>query len=1058
MNRNIAIQKGAPYRKLRLVACMQIILQGVTPLMLTLAPVAAVNAENKNSAVISQALAHKKAVEQAQYIASHYFKTGHVIAEGETLASIAQDNRLSELTLREINRIKYPSDRDYSRLGAGDVIMLPVEPQRFTTARAMEQKNSAARMQEARPASSDGADSDAGREKRMAEWLSAAGTIADSERQADATKNMAIGGASQAAADNLENWLNQFGHARVQLNVDQKFHLDGSSADLLLPLTNSPDLLTFTQLGVHDKDDYTTANLGIGQRWFSAQQMLGYNLFVDRELRNAHTRLGVGAEYWRNFLKLAGNGYIGLTGWKTSKNLDDYEEKAASGFDLRAEGYLPALPQLGARLQYEQYVGENVGLFGRDHLQKDPYAITAGVNYTPVPLVTAGVDYRQGKSSVNDTQLSLQFNYLFGVPWQAQISTDAVRELRTLAGSRLAFVDRNSNMVMQYQKMEVITLALPAHLKGKVQTQQTVLATVKAKHGLDHIQWNAAKLLAAGGKIEALSPAQYKITLPKTAGSYPLSAIAWDRRGNISNTAQSELTVSDDKPVPDFVIGGITPDKLQADADGTSPVTYTVTVKHKDAQNASSFAGYRIQWKNDGVGTLSAQQTTLDANGNAQVTVTSTLPGTVNLTATLVDTSGVKADQKPNNQVQFVSNAPVVINTLTPNKTQEIANGTSPVTWTLSVKEKTGALHSTSSFTGYTVVWANGGVGTLSAGKTTINANGEAQVSVTSKTPGFVKLKATLLDADGKQTDQKLDSQVQFIPEIVIAAPTLTLDRTKQWSDSDITVNASVKNSIGAAVKDQGLTFTLTGCTDCSLDNAAPVTDKDGKASVKLTMGIASRAGAPSLKVCLKDDPTLCSSTSTANFYAVPKITGYTVKGTGATTSSDTFNEVRLKGGEFQINATGGDGNWAWSSNSASAAKVDSQGMVTLFSSDGTDIIATAFYGDTQMERAVTFTISNTGGQFYEYPDTNNLIASASSSCPAGSRFISDSNIPKLLWQQWGDISQYRAFAGYAPKLSTWVPGSSSGSTAKVFYLAGAEGGTDKEVSNISKSRSLCEH
>ncbi|WPM84156.1 hypothetical protein QNH14_14325 [Apirhabdus apintestini] len=100
--------------------------------------------------------------------------------------------------------------------------MLPVEPQRFTTARAVEQKNSAARMQEARPASSDGADSDAGREKRMAEWLSAAGTISDSERQADATKNMAIGGASQAAADNLENWLNQFGHARVQLQCRSK--------------------------------------------------------------------------------------------------------------------------------------------------------------------------------------------------------------------------------------------------------------------------------------------------------------------------------------------------------------------------------------------------------------------------------------------------------------------------------------------------------------------------------------------------------------------------------------------------------------------------------------------------------------------------------------------------------------------------------------------------------------------------------------------------------------------------------------------------------------------
>ncbi len=52
-----------------------------------------------------------------------------------------------------------------------------------------------------------------------------------------------------------------------------------------------------------------------------------------------HTRIGVGAEYWRDYLKLSANGYIRASGWKKSPDVEDYQERPANGWDIRAEGY-----------------------------------------------------------------------------------------------------------------------------------------------------------------------------------------------------------------------------------------------------------------------------------------------------------------------------------------------------------------------------------------------------------------------------------------------------------------------------------------------------------------------------------------------------------------------------------------------------------------------------------------------------------------------------------------------------------------------------------------------
>ncbi|EOU43826.1 adhesin/invasin [Escherichia sp. KTE114] len=276
--------------------------------------------------------------------------------------------------------------------------------------------------------------------------------------------------------------------------------------------------------------------------------MAGLNTFIDHDLSRSHTRIGVGAEYWRDYLKLSANGYIRASGWKKSPDIEDYQERPANGWDIRAEGYLPAWPQLGASLMYEQYYGDEVGLFGKDKRQKDPHAISAEVNYTPVPLLTLSAEHKQGKSGQNDTRFGLEVNYRFGEPLEKQLDTDSIRERRVLAGSRYDLVERNNNIVLEYRKAEVIRIALPDRIEGKGgQTVSLGLVVSKATHGLKNVQWEAPSLLAAGGKITGQGN-QWQVTLPAyQAGKdnyYAISAVAYDNKGNASKRVQTEVVIT----------------------------------------------------------------------------------------------------------------------------------------------------------------------------------------------------------------------------------------------------------------------------------------------------------------------------------------------------------------------------------------------------------------------------------------------------------------------------------------------------------------------------------
>ncbi|EDW0947142.1 hypothetical protein NB03_005194, partial [Salmonella enterica subsp. enterica serovar Oranienburg] len=153
---------------------------------------------------------------------------------------------------------------------------------------------------------------------------------------------------------------------------------------------------------------------------FHGDYMTGLNTFLDYDLSRDHARMGIGAEFWRDYLKMDANLYHRLTNWKNSPDLDDYEERPADGWDLRMEGWLPSYPQLGAKLEYEQYYGNQVALFDTDHLQSNPRAVTTDLTWTPFPLMTVSAGRRQGQNSHFETEFGVNFTLNPDLTWQQQ--------------------------------------------------------------------------------------------------------------------------------------------------------------------------------------------------------------------------------------------------------------------------------------------------------------------------------------------------------------------------------------------------------------------------------------------------------------------------------------------------------------------------------------------------------------------------------------------------------------------------------------------------------------
>ncbi|CNF70240.1 invasin [Yersinia bercovieri] len=536
----------------------------------------------------------------------------YVLKPGETVDMVAKQHNLTLVQLKKINQLRTFS-KPFAKLQAGDELEIP-------------QARSNLGLAPENTALTDTQTT----ERNLAKAATTSAQMLNSGDKAAARqlRGLAVGNANQAA----NSWLNNFGTARLQANVDDHGDLDGSQFDMLMPFYDTPSQMAFTQFGIRRIDKRTTANLGIGIRHFIDDWMVGYNLFLDRDITRDHTRVGAGAEYARDYLKLAANGYLRLSDWRDSPDFSSYSERPATGFDLRAEAYLPSLPQLGGKLMYEQYFGNDVGLFGKDNRQQNPAAITAGINYTPIPLVTVGIDRKQGSAGNGETLFNLGVNYEVGTPWAKQISPDAVNARRTLQGSRNDLVERNNQIVLEYKKQDVINLYVSNNVSGRAAETKQLVVSVTSKYGLRNIQFDQGALAAAGGKIIPQGPSQFALQLPPQpsgGNNWTISAIASDVKGNTSNRAVTLVQLQD---TPATISGTWTPAASTKPADGNSAVLLTLTLKDA-AGNPLTGQANNITLKKNTLGG-SGSEPTLSA-------LTETGPGIYQTTATAGTNFGV---------------------------------------------------------------------------------------------------------------------------------------------------------------------------------------------------------------------------------------------------------------------------------------------------------------------------------------------------------------------------------------------------------------------------------
>ncbi|WP_250215201.1 inverse autotransporter adhesin IatC, partial [Escherichia coli] len=454
---------------------------------------------------------------------------------------------------------------------------------------------------------------------QVAEVAQQSGTLLARDMDSEQAASMARGWVASSASAQATDWLSRWGTARVSLGVDEDFSLKSSSFEFLHPWYETPDNLVFSQHTLHRTDDRTQTNHGIGWRYFTPSWMSGVNMFIDHDLTRYHTRTGMGVEYWRDYLKLSGNGYLRLCNWRSAPELDhDYEARPANGWDLRAEGWLPAWPQLGGKLVYEQYYGDEVALFGKDERQNDPHAITAGLSYTPVPLISFSAEQRQGKQGENDTRIGMELTLQPGHSLQKQLDPAEVAARRSLVGSRYDLVDRNNNIVLEYRKKELVRLTLTDPLKGKPGEVKSLVSSLQTKYALKGYDIEAASLQSAGGKV-AVSGKVIQVTIPpyrftampETDNTYPIAVTAEDSKGNFSRREESMVVV--EKPTLSLADSTLSVDLqiLLADGKSTSMLTYTardssgkpipgMTLKTQ-AKGLQDFA--LSEWKDNGNGT-----------------------------------------------------------------------------------------------------------------------------------------------------------------------------------------------------------------------------------------------------------------------------------------------------------------------------------------------------------------------------------------------------------------------------------------------------------------------
>ena len=527
----------------------------------------------------------------------------------------------------------------------------------------------------------------------------------------------------------VNSYLAQYGNASLSFDTEGT-----GEGKMLFPLFDSQENLLFTQLGA-SRNERFTSNSGLGYRRFSGPWMLGFNTFYDYDFTGHNKRYSLGAEVATDYFSLSYNQYLPLSDWHQAydRQYQDFDERPARGYDLTARGYLPAYPALGGKLSYERYYGDNVILAGSNDMKKNPYSLSFGLDYSPVPLLNISATHKAG--SVTDNQLALSLNYRFGVPLADQLNSNLLPLTRTLQGSRYNFVDRNNLITLQYRKQELIRVHLPESVSGKGGETMALDARVKSKYGLQKIEWSAPDFITHGGTIESKNQHSVYLHLPPyRAGEkseYTLTALATDVHGN---TGRASTLISVEKPSLEFAAMDVVKDLAIAGQE-KNEVRIRLTDKEK-----SNIANKKVFFSSTQNAKVEPESVQTDHEGVAVVQVSSKTAGQFPVYAKLENGNSIQRS------VIFVANKKQFALMLTAKQKHGIvANGVEEHVVSAVARDINGNVVPDISFE---LNADNGAV--LKKNKITTDKNGVAEFRVTNTHAGKTTVKAKSENAEGQ--------------------------------------------------------------------------------------------------------------------------------------------------------------------------------------------------------------------------------------------------------------------------------------------------------------------
>ncbi|WP_105198391.1 inverse autotransporter beta domain-containing protein [Escherichia albertii] len=670
---------------------------------------------------------------------------------------------------------------------------------------------------------------------QVAEVAQRGGLLLYQEINSDYAEDMARGWVASSASAQASDWLSRWGTAQVSLGIDEDFSLKSSSVDFLHPWYETPNNLVFSQHTLHRTDDRTQTNHGIGWRYFASDWMSGANLFIDHDLTRYHTRTGMGIEYWRDYLKLGGNAYLRLSNWRSAPELDnDYEARPANGWDLRAEGWLPVWPQLGGKLVFEQYYGDEVALFGKDERQNDPYSITAGLSYTPVPLISFSAEQRQGKQGENDTKIGMELTLQTGHSLQKQLDPDEVAARRSLVGSRYDLVDRNNNIILEYRKKELIRLTLTDPLKGNPGEVKSLVSSLQTKYALKAYGIDAAILQSAGGEV-AVSGKDIQVTIPpyrftatpETDNAFPIAVTAEDTKGNYSRREESMVVVA--RPQLSLTSSMLTvdPQTLLADEKSMATLTYSA----RDANN-HPIPGMTLktvikggqdvalsEWKDNGDGTYTQVITAGKTSGSLSLMPqfngedVAKMPVMIGIVANGAsrDTSTIETDQS-----NYIAGKPILVTVTLKDDKGNLVSGSKDLLNNAVMVDNTKSETSR--------VWIEESDG-IYKGNYTADLSGDA-LTAQLTLPGWKTKHSDKFNIAADKTSAKISDM--RVMTVNVVADTLDMH----------TVQVTVNDEHGNTVKQSAVSFKVTAGAALFVNGMQQITvdtDENGIAAVNLT-------------------------------------------------------------------------------------------------------------------------------------------------------------------------------------------------------------------------------